>query len=34
MGMRTVHIAPDPLPAAHIHHHHADLTEFLACLVP
>ena len=34
MGMRTIHIAPDPLPAAHIHHHHADLTEFLAHLVP
>lgn len=34
MGMRTIHIAPDPLPAAHIHHHHADLTEFLALLVP
>jgi putative hydrolase of the HAD superfamily len=34
MGMRTIHIAPDPLPAAHIHHHHADLTEFLAYLVP
>jgi len=34
MGMRTIHIAPDPLPAAHIHHHHADLTEFLAFLVP
>jgi putative hydrolase of the HAD superfamily len=34
MGMRTIHIAPDPLPAAHIHHHHTDLTEFLAHLVP
>ena len=34
MGMRTIHIAPNPLPAAHIHHHHADLTEFLALLVP
>lgn len=34
MGMRTIHIAPDPLPAPHIHHHHADLTEFLAFLVP
>ena len=29
MGMRTVHIAPDPEPAPHIHHHDADLTAFL-----
>jgi putative hydrolase of the HAD superfamily len=33
-GMRTVHIAPDPHPAPHIHHHHPNLTEFLAHLVP
>lgn len=32
MGMRTVHIAPTPEPAAHIHHHSADLTAFLARL--
>lgn len=29
MGLRTVHIAPDPLPAPHIHHHATDLTAFL-----
>ncbi len=29
LGMRTVHIAPEPLLAAHIHHHAADLSEFL-----
>jgi putative hydrolase of the HAD superfamily len=32
MGMRTVHIAPDPEPAPHIHHHARDLSEFLALL--
>jgi putative hydrolase of the HAD superfamily len=32
MGMRTVHVAPDPLDAAHIHHHTDDLTAFLAGL--
>ena len=32
MGMRTVHVAPDPDPAAHIHHHTADLAGFLASL--
>jgi putative hydrolase of the HAD superfamily len=32
MGMRTVHVAPDPDPADHIHHHTADLTGFLARL--
>lgn len=32
MGMRTVHIAPEPEPADHIHHHHADLSAFLARL--
>jgi len=29
LGMRTVHVAPDPAPAAHIHHHTSDLTAFL-----
>jgi len=29
MGMRTVHVAPDPHPADHIHHHTDDLTAFL-----
>ena len=33
MGLRTVHIAPDPEPAPHIHHHSPDLSEFLAHLV-
>jgi putative hydrolase of the HAD superfamily len=32
MGMRTVHVAPDAMPADHIHHHTSDLTEFLARL--
>lgn len=32
MGMRTVHVAPDPTPAPHIHHHTDDLSEFLARL--
>jgi len=32
MGMRTVHVAPDPHRAAHIHHHTDDLTHFLAGL--
>lgn len=35
LGMRTVHVAPSPLPAedaAHIHHHTDDLTVFLARL--
>ncbi len=32
MGMRTVHVAPEPDPADHIHHHTADLAEFLARL--
>ncbi|WP_085868219.1 pyrimidine 5'-nucleotidase [Pseudoruegeria aquimaris] len=30
MGMRTVHVAPEPEPAAHIHHHTADLADFLS----
>jgi len=29
LGMRTVHVAPDPEPAAHIHHHTDDLAGFL-----
>ena len=29
MGMRTVHVAPDPHDADHIHHHTDDLTDFL-----
>ena len=33
MGMRTVHVAPAPEPAAHIHHHADDLTAFLGRLV-
>lgn len=32
MGLRTVHVAPDPEDAAHIHHHTPDLTGFLAAL--
>lgn len=32
MGMRTVHIAPEPEPAPHIHFHAPDLTEFLGHL--
>lgn len=32
MGMRTVHVTPEPEPAAHIHHHTDDLTGFLARL--
>ncbi len=30
MGMRTVHVAPDPTPHPHIHHHTDDLTGFLS----
>lgn len=33
MGMRTVHVAPAPHPADHIHHHTDDLTAFLSQLV-
>ena len=33
MGMRTVHVAPAPEPAHHIHHHTDDLPRFLAALV-
>ena len=32
MGMRTVHVAPHPEPADHIHHHTDDLTAFLGLL--
>ena len=34
MGMRTVHVAPAPEPAPHIHHHAPDLSEFLGRLQP
>jgi putative hydrolase of the HAD superfamily len=33
MGMRTIHVAPEPDPVPHIHHHTADLTDFLGRLV-
>lgn len=33
LGMRTVHVAPAPEPAPHIHHHTADLTGFLQRLL-
>lgn len=33
MGLRTVHVAPNAEPAAHIHHHTDDLSGFLAQLV-
>ncbi|MBE1282869.1 MAG: pyrimidine 5'-nucleotidase [Rhodobacteraceae bacterium] len=33
MGMRTVHVAPEPHDADHIHHHTDDLTIFLRGLV-
>ena len=29
LGMRTVHVAPDPEPLPHVHHHTDDLTGFL-----
>lgn len=32
MGMRTVHVAPEPLQQGHIHHHTDDLTGFLTQL--
>lgn len=32
MGMRTVHVGPEPLHAPHIHHHTADLAGFLSQL--
>jgi putative hydrolase of the HAD superfamily len=33
LGMKTVHVAPAPHPAPHIHHHTNDLSAFLARLV-
>jgi putative hydrolase of the HAD superfamily len=33
MGMQTIHVAPEPEPAPHIHHHTPDLTDFLGRLV-
>lgn len=33
MGMQTVHVAPDPHDADHIHHHTDDLTKFLKHLL-
>lgn len=32
LGMKTVHVAPAPEPADHIHHHTTDLAAFLARL--
>ncbi|AUQ98063.1 pyrimidine 5'-nucleotidase [Phaeobacter inhibens] len=32
LGMRTVHVAPEATPGAHIHHHTDDLTRFLGLL--
>jgi len=32
MGMRTVHVAPEPEPADHVHHHTDDLRQFLSRL--
>ncbi|MFC7703942.1 pyrimidine 5'-nucleotidase [Plastorhodobacter daqingensis] len=32
MGMRTIHVAPQPLQAPHIHHHTDDLPHFLSLL--
>ncbi|PPB80339.1 putative hydrolase of the HAD superfamily [Albidovulum inexpectatum] len=32
LGMRTVHVAPEPQPEPHIHHHTDDLAAFLARL--
>jgi putative hydrolase of the HAD superfamily len=33
MGMVTVHVAPEPEPADHIHHHTDDLAQFLARVI-
>lgn len=33
LGMRTVHVAPSPEPALHIHHHTDDLAAFLKRLL-
>ena len=32
MGMRTVHVSPEPEEADHIHHHTVDLSDFLGLL--
>ena len=32
LGMQTVHVAPDPAPASHIHHHTDNLASFLSQL--
>jgi putative hydrolase of the HAD superfamily len=32
LGMKTVHVAPKPLKARHIHHHTDDLARFLSAL--
>jgi putative hydrolase of the HAD superfamily len=32
LGMRTVHVAPEPAPAPHIQHHSDDLARFLGAL--
>jgi len=32
MGMKTVHVAPDPVEEPHIHHHTDDLSHFLSRL--
>jgi len=32
-GMRTVHVAPEPVAAPHVEHHTDDLAGFLARLV-
>ena len=32
LGMRTVHVAPEPEDADHVHHHTVDLTDFIARL--
>ncbi len=34
MGLKTVHVAPKPEPADHIHHHTDDLTGFLSQIMP
>lgn len=34
MGLRTVHVAPTPQAAPHIHHHTDDLRGFLTQLIP
>lgn len=33
MGLRTVHVAPDPCREAHVHHHTDDLSAFLGRLI-